>query len=68
MATSFKYLGRVISAADDDWSEVVKNLVWARNIWSRLLRIFSREGAAPRVYGFFFKAVVQAVMLFGAET
>ena len=31
-------------------------------------RILSREGAAPQVSGFFFKAVVQAVLLFGAET
>ena len=30
--------------------------------------ILSREGVAPRVSGFFFKAVVQSVMLFGAET
>ena len=32
------------------------------------MRILSREGAAPRVFGFFFKATVQAVLLFGSET
>ena len=32
------------------------------------MRILSREGAAPQVYGFFFKAVVQALLLFGSET
>ena len=31
-------------------------------------RILSREGAAPRVSGFFFKAVVQVVLLFVLET
>ena len=31
-------------------------------------RILSREGAAPRVFGFFFKAVMHAVLLFGSET
>ena len=31
-------------------------------------RILSREGAKPRVFGFFFKAVVQAVLIFGLET
>ena len=68
MVTSFKYLGRVISAADGDWPAVVKNLARARNFWSRMSRILSREGSAPRVYSFFFKAVVQAVLLFGADT
>ena len=33
-----------------------------------MLHILSREGATPWVYGFFFKAVIQAVLLFGAET
>ena len=31
------------------------------------MRILSREGAAPQVSGLFFKAVVQAVLLFGLE-
>ena len=33
-----------------------------------MLHILSREGATPWVYGFFFKAVIQAVLLFGADT
>ena len=33
-----------------------------------MMRILSREGAEPRVSVFFFKAVVQAVLLFGEET
>ena len=33
-----------------------------------MMRILSRDGADPRVYGFFFKAVVQAVLLFSSET
>ena len=36
--------------------------------WGRLLQILSREGADKTVSGKFFKAVVQAVILFGAET
>ena len=68
MVTSFKYLVQVTSSADDYWPAVVKNLSRASKLLSSMSRIFSREGAAPRVYGFFFKAVVQAVLLFGAET
>ena len=30
--------------------------------------ILSREGVEPRVSGFFFKSVVQAVLLFGSYT
>ena len=54
--------------ADDNWMAVVKKLARARKVWIRTLRILSREGAAPRVSGFFFKDVVQAVPLFRADT
>ena len=53
---------------DNNWTAVVKNLSRARKVWSRISRILSREGAAPQVSKFFFKAVVQAILLFGAET
>ena len=57
-----------MKAGDDDWPAVVGNLVKARKSWGRLSRILSREGADKRVSGNLFKAVVQAVILFGAET
>ena len=53
MATSFKYLGWVISAVDGDWLEVMNNLARARKGCSMMLRILSREGVAPRVSGLF---------------
>ena len=68
MVTSFRYLGRVILEADEDWPEVVTKSYRARAFWRRMTRIFSREEAAPQVSGIFFKAVVQAVLLFGLET
>ena len=40
----------------------------AMKVWSRMARILSREGAAPRVSGFFFKDLIQAVPLFREET
>ena len=58
MVTSFKYLERVISATEDDWSEVVRNLAKAHTLQQRLTRILSRKGAAPQLSGFFFKSVV----------
>ena len=49
MVTSFKYLGIVLSAADNEWPSVVKNLAKARMVWRRMSRIIVREGARPRV-------------------
>ena len=53
--TSFKHLGRVISATDDDWSAVVRNLAREKKVWSRVLLILRSEGAAPWVSGFFLR-------------
>ena len=68
MATSFKYLGQVISAVDNDLPVVVGNLDNAQEVWRRLMWTLGREGVAPPVSGFLFKAVVQSVLIFGAET
>ena len=40
----------------------------AREHWSQLSRILGREVENPRVLGILFKAVVQALLLFGSET
>ena len=68
MVSSFRYLGQVILAAYDDWMAVVRNLSRARSVWNRMTINLIREGAEPRLSGFFFKAVAQAVLLFGSET
>ena len=40
----------------------------AREVWRRMTKILNGEGDEPRVSGFFFKAVLQSVLLFGTET
>ena len=65
---SYKYLGRILTAGGDDWPAVAGNLGKAWKSWGRIQRILSREGETKRVSGNFFKAVVQQVLLFGAET
>ena len=65
---SFKYLGRIVTAGDEDWPAVEVNLGKAQKSWGRLQRILSREGSEKRVSGGEFKAVVQQVLMFGAET
>ena len=66
--TNLKYLGRILTASDDDCLEVVGNLRKVRKSLACLLIILGREGDSPRVSGMLFKVVVHAVLLFGAET
>ena len=69
MSTSYKYLGQVISAADYNWlaGGGEEFFPGQGRFGVGLSRILSREGSAPRVSEFFFNAVVQTVLLFGAE-
>ena len=62
--TSFQYMGQFILEDDDYWPAVVRNLSRVRMVWKRMTIILSMEGAEPRVSGFFFKDVVQAVFIF----
>ena len=68
MVTSFKYLGWVILATDNDWPEVVRNLERAKKLWRRMLHILSKEGATHWVSGLFFKGLKQAVLILVGET
>ena len=47
--TAFKYLGRILTATDDNWPEVVGNLGKSRRSWGRLSRVLGREGAYPKL-------------------
>ena len=62
---SLKYLGRLLTASDDECPEVVGKLrkYWKR--WALLLRIMVREGAITSLLGMLFKAVLQAVLIGG---
>ena len=66
--SAFKYLGRVLTAGGDGWLAVVGNLGKAQKNWGRLSRVMVREGADPKVLGNFYKAVAQAVLIFGGYT
>ena len=65
---TFKYLGRILDRSVDDWPAVLRNVREACRVWSRLGKLLRREGAEPRVSAMFYRTVVQAVLLFGAET
>ena len=64
----FKYLGRVLTEYDYDCSTVVGNFRNVRKRWARISRIIGWEGADPRNSGSLNKWVVQATLLFGAES
>jgi hypothetical protein len=66
--SQFRYLGRILSEVDSDWPALRRNLTRARQRWAMISRLLVREGASPRVSGYFYKAVVQSVLLFGSET
>ena len=57
-----------MTAGDDNWPAVAGNLAKARKSWGRMQGILRRESATTQISGNFFKAVVQQVLLFGAET
>ena len=65
--TSFKYLGIILTATDNDWTAVVGKLGKAMRSWGRLSRVLGREGADPKVSQAFYIAVTQAVLLFGSD-
>ena len=65
--STFRYLGSVLTAGDNDWLAVVGNLGKARKSWGRLSRILIREGEYPKVSGNVYKAMAQLVLLFGAK-
>ena len=44
--TRFTYMGRVMTAGDDDWPAVAGNLAKARRSWGRLRRILGRKGGS----------------------
>ena len=66
--SEFRYLGRLLTATDDDWPAVAGNIRKARLSWGRLSRVLGREEADPKVSQSFYTAVTQKVLLFGEET
>jgi hypothetical protein len=64
----FKYLGWLIAHNDANTQAMRLNLRKARGCWARILRVLRAENASPWMSGMFYKATVQAVLLYGSET
>ena len=65
---TFRYLGRPLDQTDDDWPVVRRNIMHVRLVWGRMVTMLQQEGADPRVAAMFYRAVVQAILLYGSET
>ena len=54
--------------SDKNRLAVLRNIRKVRQVWGRLGKLLRREGADPFVLEIFYLAVVQAVLIFWAET
>ena len=66
--SSFKYLGRMMSSTDCDDEAIERQLTRARYKWKRFSAILNSGGMNKRVAGYFYKVVVQTVLLYGSES
>ncbi len=64
----FKYLGRLLAQDDDDAQAIRQQLRKARGVWARVGQVLRGENATPRVATKLYKAVVQAILLYGRKT
>ena len=65
---NFRHLGRIISDDDDDTACIDFNLKKARQQWNCIARFLKREGASATCMAKFYITVVQAVLLYGADS
>ena len=63
---TFRYLGLPLDQMGDDWPAVRRNIVRPRSVWGRLETLLRREGADTKVSESFYRAVVQAILLYGS--
>jgi hypothetical protein len=63
---SFCCLGGGAIAAD--WLAVTYNLKKAQSCWAQVSRVLTKQHISAKTAGYFYKAVVQSVLLYGCET
>ena len=66
--TTFLYLGLPLEQTDDDWPTMRQNIMHTRSVWGRLGTLLLREGEDTKVLEKFYRAVVQAIILYWSET
>jgi hypothetical protein len=64
----FKYLGCPISTTGLDWPAVQYSIKKAHQQWARISKILTWQGSRPKVMGYYYKMVCQAMLLYSCET
>ena len=64
----FTYLGRILACDDDDTKAIEHQIARARTKWRSMASILKKDGANAATMAIFYKTVVQAVLLYGAES
>jgi hypothetical protein len=64
----FKYLSRMMAQNNSNVQSMQYQLHKARGTWARVGKVLRSENATPWVAAKFYKAVVQAVLLYGSKT
>lgn len=64
----FRYLGRIFTETDDDSVCIQDNLSNARRRWNCVAKILKTEGANANCMAKFYITIVQAVLLYGADS
>ena len=64
----FRYLGRIFTDNDDDSICIKENLKIARNRWNSIAKILKDEGSNAKTMAKFYITIVQAVLLYGADS
>ena len=64
----FLYLGRLFTDNDDDTPCIKRSLKKARQRWNCIAKILKAEGTNAKTMSKFYMTVVQAVLLYGADT
>ena len=64
----FKHLGHLVAYNDGGAKVVRGNIKKARGTWARISKVLGTESASSRICGMFYRATVQAILLYGNET
>ncbi len=65
---NYCYLGRTKATNNSDWLAMFRNLKKAKMKWGQICRPLIKTGVRMRMVGLFYKAIVQAILLYGSET
>jgi hypothetical protein len=60
----FKYLGRLLSQDDNDAQAILQQMRKAQGVWARVGQVLHGKNVMPRVAATFYKAVIQAILLY----